>query len=162
MPDNVTLSEQNFESNIYVPLLDDPILPIEVQNQTKLLKANKACGPDGLSPGMFKIMLAQWILFLCNIVNTIFMQDNYPLVWSRAKLVTVFKKSSKKETKNYRGISIINNIAKLYDIVLYSRLKQWFMPHREQAGGQEKRGYDMTKRKRLKLYKLHRLFAGVR
>lgn len=48
-------------------------------------------------------------------------------------------------------------------MILYYRLKQWFIPHREQAGGQENRGCtehivslrllcDMAKRKRLKLY----------
>ena len=47
--------------------------------------------------------------------------------------------------------------------MLYSRLKQWFIPHREQAGGQGNRGCiehivslrllcDMAKRNRLKLY----------
>lgn len=91
LPDNVNLSEQNFESNIYAPLSDDQILSIKVLTQTKLLKTNKACGADGLRPGIFKIMPAQWILFLCNIFNTIFMQSNYSLIWSRAKLATVFK-----------------------------------------------------------------------
>lgn len=63
----------------------------------------------------------------------------------------------------YRGISIINSVAKLYDMVLCSRLKQWFKPFREQAGAQEKRGCiehvvalrllcDMAKRNRFKLY----------
>ena len=108
-------------------------------------------------------MPAQWILFLSTIFDTVFRQGSYPLIWSRAKLVPVFKKGSKKEAKNYRGISIINSIAKLYAMVLYSRLKQWFIPHREQADGQENRGCiehivslrllcDMARRKRLKLY----------
>ena len=35
---------------------------------------------------------------------------------------------------------MINSIATLYDMVLCSRLKQWFIPSREQAGAQAKRG----------------------
>lgn len=43
-------------------------------------------------------------------------------------------------THNYRGINIINSIAKLYDLVLSERLCRWFRPYREQAGAQRKRG----------------------
>ena len=41
---------------------------------------------------------------------------------------------------NYRGISVINCIAKIYNYVLYNRLSKWFTPHKEQAGAQPKRG----------------------
>ena len=41
---------------------------------------------------------------------------------------------------NYRGISIIDCIAKCYDYILNNRLMKWYIPCREQAGGQEKRG----------------------
>ena len=57
----------------------------------------------------------------------------------------------------------MNSIAKLYDMVLYSRLKLWFRPHREQAGSQESKGCmehivtlrgvcDMARRKKHKLF----------
>ena len=57
----------------------------------------------------------------------------------------------------------MNSIANLHDMVLYSRLKRWFNPHREQAGSQEKRSRlehitalrllcDMARRKKLKLF----------
>ncbi len=35
---------------------------------------------------------------------------------------------------------MINSLAKLYDMILCSRLKQWYKPCREQDGAQEKRG----------------------
>lgn len=49
------------------------------------------------------------------------MNDVYPLSWVTAKLVTVFKQGCRSEVSNYRGISIINIIAKLY-MVLSDRL----------------------------------------
>ena len=42
--------------------------------------------------------------------------------------------------RSYRGINIINSIAKLYDMILCSRLESWFSPFREQAGAQRGRG----------------------
>ena len=66
-------------------------------------------------------------------------------------------------TGNYRGISVIDSICKLYDYVLNNRLISWYIPQREQAGGQAKRGcpehvltlrlwINFAKRKRKKLF----------
>ena len=68
------------------------------------------------------------------------MSAEYPQSWTIAKLVTIHKKGDKKLPSNYRGISIINCLAKLYDMILCKRLQQWFSPYREQAGSQKGRG----------------------
>ena len=41
---------------------------------------------------------------------------------------------------NYRGIGIINALAKCYEYMLNNRLTKWYIPCREQAGAQVKRG----------------------
>ena len=154
---------RDFATNVTIPLLDEAITPLEVQQQVKLLKSDKACGPDGLSPGIIKILPEQWILLITSIFNVIFLSRDYPLAWLRARLCTIFKRGDRKNVANYRGINIINSLAKLYDMVLCSRLKLWFKPFREQAGAQEKRGClehivalrllcDMAKRKKWKLF----------
>ena len=60
--------------------------------------------------------------------------------WRKAKLFTIFKRVDKFDTNNYRGISVMNALSKLDDMVLGDRLNQWFEPYREQAGAQSKRG----------------------
>ena len=52
----------DFNQGIYVPVLDDPIVPEECVNQTNKLKPNKGSGPDGIPPGIFKVLPVQWIL----------------------------------------------------------------------------------------------------
>jgi hypothetical protein len=52
----------------------------------------------------------------------------------------LFKKGNRLSCDNFRGISIIDSIAKIYDYVLYNRLSKWFSPDREQAGAQPRRG----------------------
>ena len=100
---------------------------------------------------------------LATFLNNLFLSYSYTENWSIAKLVTVFKRGDRKLAGNYRGINIINSIAKLYDMILCSRLQQWFIPHREQAGAQPKRGclehivtlrmlVDTAKRKKKKLF----------
>ena len=124
---------------MYVPLLDDPISPLEVDDVlNKRLKANKGCGPDGVPPGIFKILPITWILFLTSLFNMVF-STIYPQKWYFSRLIVLFKKGLLSSCNNYRGISIMNNIAKIYDYVLEARLSRWFKPDREQAGAQSKR-----------------------
>ena len=42
------------QSDVYMPVLDDPIMPQEVQDQVNKLKSNKAYDPDGMPPSVFK------------------------------------------------------------------------------------------------------------
>ena len=44
-------------SNVYVPILDDPVTPLEVENVIqKQLKLNKGCGPDGVTGNIYKLL----------------------------------------------------------------------------------------------------------
>ena len=66
--------------------------------------------------------------------------NGYPAQWAYSRLNMLFKKGVYMNCDNYRGISVINCISKIYDYVLYNRLSKWFTPHKEQAGAQPKRG----------------------
>ena len=136
--DESSLGPVNVAVNI--PLLDDPITPEEVTAQIKKIKPDKACGPDGIPPGIYKLLPVHWLLCLTTLFNCIFNSGCYPIFWTKAKLFTIFKRGERRDPKNYRGINVINGIAKLYDMVLCCRLEQWFVPYREQAGAQRGRG----------------------
>ena len=123
----------------YIPDLDAPIQPMEVSNSINKLKTSKAPGPDGIAPGIFKILPDDWILMLTFIYNAIFTQS-YPKTWSLAKVFTIFKKGTKSDPGNYRRISIMSAIAKVYDIILSKRFILWYTPFSEQAGAQKNRG----------------------
>lgn len=162
-PNGVGVPIHDPDNSVFVPVLDDAILPMDIEQQIWELKSDKACGPDGVSPGLLKMLPGPWIVTLMTLFNSIFYSGVYPQARSKAKLFTIFKKGDGLDVTNYRGINVINSFAKVYDMVLCSRLKQWFIPYREQAGAQPKRGSlehigtlhmlcDMAKRKRLKLF----------
>lgn len=78
-------------------------------------------------------------------------------------MFTIFKKGNRRDPDNYRGSSVINCIAKLYDMVVCDWLERWFRPFREQSGAQKSRGClehivtlrlltDTAKRKKFKLF----------
>ena len=101
-------------------------------------------------------------MFITTILNAIYF-GNYPLSWSFSKLIILFKKGLRYLCGNYRGITITDSLAKLYDKTIYNRLKRWFTIDKCQAGGQEKRGcpeqilalrllIDYVKGKKMKLF----------
>lgn len=151
------------DTDVTIPVLDDPISPAEVELQVKRMKVDKACGPDGLTPGVLTMLPAQWLIVITTLFNAVFMSGVYPVSWVRAMVFTIFKRGNRSDVNNYRGISVINSLAKLYDMILCNRLELWFRPFREQAGAQKKRGCiehivalrlltDMARRKKLKLF----------
>ncbi len=153
----------NVNTSTTIPVLDSVITDDEVQRQINKLKPYKACGPDGISPGLLTLLPAEWIVILTTLFNNVFFSSSYPESWTQATMCTLFKKGNRMDANNYRGITIINSLAKLYDRVLCDRLNLWFSPPREQAGAQRKRGcvehivtlrllIDMAKRKRKKLF----------
>ena len=46
----------------------------------------------------------------------------FPDSWTKAIILTVFKKGIVNDVKNYRGISLISNLGKLFTSVLNQRL----------------------------------------
>ena len=126
--------------HVEIPVLDEKIQLKEVNDVLeKQVKGDRGCGPDGNSPGAYKLLTGQWVEFLCFLFNIIFVAG-YPLAWSAAKLIMLFKKGLRTVCDNYRGISVINAISKIYDYVINNRLMSWYSVCREQAGAQYKRG----------------------
>ena len=124
---------------IYVPILDDPITPDEVDDQLKKLKTSKAAGPDGVPPGLLKYLPAAWILLLTFLYNLVF-SEAYPFQWALSKVSNIFKKGKRTDPGNYRGIAVMSALAKLYDMILSARFQKWYQPSEEQAGAQPGRG----------------------
>ena len=123
----------------YIPVTDDPIKPQEVIDAINWVKGDKAGGPSGVTPRCLKFLPESWISFLTVLFTLIFTVGQYPGFWGIARLVAIFKKGITTCCNNYRGIAIMDSIAKLYDWILCKRLEKWFKPDREQAGSQRGR-----------------------
>ena len=126
------------DSGVDVPSLDDEIVPGEVKLAINSMNANKAY--IGVDAGFLKLLPMSWIVWLTTLFNRVFIFGTYPLLWCISKLIILFKKGLRYLCGNYRGITITDTLAKLYDKVLYNRLKAWIKIDKCQAGGQEKRG----------------------
>jgi hypothetical protein len=162
-PNAQPVAKPTAENLPYLPVTDDPISPSEVIQALKMLKSNKSGGPSGVPPGLLKHLPDNWIALLTRLFSCILQNGTYPNRWSFTKLVILFKKGSPSVCDNYRGISLVDSLAKVYDIILNRRLSLWFKPDSEQAGAQKGRSctehlttlrliIDFAQHKRKKLY----------
>ncbi len=120
-------------------MLDDPISEAEVCDKINRMSPETAPCTDGIPLGTFRYLTDQWIWLLTFLLNLIFL-GTYPEAWCLAMFFTIFKKGLSCIPGNYRGISILNALCKLYDGILNKHFILWFKPDIEQAGAQEGRG----------------------
>ncbi len=79
------------------------------------------------------------MLLVTFLFNAVFV-GTYPLQWVFSKVFNIFKKGDRLDTGNYRGLSILMALAKLYELVLSIRFNLWYIPKYEKAGAQNGRG----------------------
>ncbi len=99
VPTNNLFNEYR-DMTVTIPVLDDPVSLPEVTAQVSKIRADKASGPDGIAPGVFKLHPVQWLIIITTLFNTVFTTARYPSLWTRAKLFTIFKKGDRKDVKN--------------------------------------------------------------
>ena len=58
----------------------------------------------------------------------IWKQEKIPYEWSEGILCPIYKKGDRNQCNNYRGISLLNIIYKIFAILLYSRLSKIIKP----------------------------------
>lgn len=63
-PNTRRFHTDEYATNIDIPVLDDSVAPLEVKQHINMLKPDKAGGPDGVSPGVLKMLPSAWIRFL--------------------------------------------------------------------------------------------------
>ena len=118
--------------------MDDPFTLQELQEAVSGMKKNKSfCG---ICPGVIKLLPISWFMFFLTIFNFVFIQISYPVLWCYSKLFVLFKSGNRLLCNNYRGISIMDSLAKIYDILILNRLQLWCNIDPSQAGAQRKRG----------------------
>ena len=69
--------------------------------------------------------------------NIILQKSHFPDKWWYCVVVCLFKKGSRMVPKNYRPVSLVLMLAKLFDFTLLDRFKKWFTPHDLQTAYQE-------------------------
>lgn len=126
------------------PFLDVDISFKELRKALKKCKCNKASGLDKINNNILKNLPPNWEHYLLNLFNQMLSSEITPEGWSVAEMCMLYKKGDKADPNNYRGISLINTITKLFTTIIAGRLSDWteensLIPE-EQAGFRRMRG----------------------
>jgi hypothetical protein len=91
------------------------ITPTDVLDILKSLPVDKASGPDGINNRILKECQNQLSTPLCQFFNVSLNKCIMPSCWKEANVSAVFKNSDRKVVSNYRPISHLNTIEKLFE-----------------------------------------------
>ena len=86
---------------------------------------NKAPGIDCLLNELFIKCKDIFIPILKKIFNHILLTGIYPENWSKGIVIPVYKKGDVSEAGNYKPITLISHLAKLFTAILNTRLLKW-------------------------------------
>lgn len=103
-----------------------PINKDIVQKIIAKLKSSHSCGHDSISNNIIKLINNEISDCLALIVNQCFLTGIFPLKFKIAKVVPIFKKNDKCDTKNYRPISVLPVLSKVIEHVMQEQLMSYF------------------------------------
>ncbi|PZC87283.1 hypothetical protein B5X24_HaOG201519 [Helicoverpa armigera] len=123
------------------PIEPEPkILPNEVEKAILSQKMATAPGPDKITNELLKGTLEELIPILTAIFNDIMETDIIPKQWTTSHIILIYKKGQKEDINNYRPISLMLNIYKVFSKVILERISKRLGENqpREQAGFRQK------------------------
>ena len=119
--------EERFVNNndVYVDDLDCEISEQEVRHAIRKLKCGKAPGLDEISAEFLKSAEGIVVPFLKKLFNALFENGLFPEEWCRSVIIPLFKKGDINNPENYRGISLLSIVSKVFTSILNRRLYSW-------------------------------------
>ena len=122
-PQNPTFEEEEDPENTLDMIT---IVPKDVEDVLKCLNPNKAYGPDGISPRVLKEGGPVLVTILTKLFNLSLTSGIFPSTWKMANVCPIYKKAEEFFTQNYRPISLLSTIAKVFERVVFKHLFNFF------------------------------------
>ena len=127
-PTNLHLDDT--EPDEHGPHLDDITATTkDVKDLLSILNVNKAYGPDNIGPKLLKEAAPSITATLVRLFNMSLSKGIFPSAWKLANVVPIYKKAEEFFTSNYRPISLLSTIAKVFERVVFKYLFNYFRDH---------------------------------
>ena len=88
-------------------------------------KNNKTGGSDGLVGELLKYGGSGMVCLLERLLRIVWHEETIPRQWREGLIVNLFKKGAREDPGNYRGITLLSGVGKVFCKVLNNRLVHW-------------------------------------
>ncbi|GFX87243.1 probable RNA-directed DNA polymerase from transposon X-element [Trichonephila clavipes] len=102
----------------------EPTTPTEVLTYVQRIKPKKSPGLDQISNRMLKNLPLKFLLFITLLINQLFKNNYFPDSWKTAVVIPLKPDKNPELAQNYRPISLLSCLSKVYEFVLLQRLNQ--------------------------------------
>ena len=99
-----------------------PTTEQEIIDNISSLNINKSIGPNSINTKILKLTKNIISKPLTEIINLSFSTGTFPDRLKIAEIIPIYKKDSKLSTTNYRPISLLSNISKIFEKLMHYRL----------------------------------------
>ena len=107
-----------------------PCDPTEILDIISQLETSKATGPNSIPTDIFKLIKNEISSPLSKIINDSFSSGTHPDKLKIVNVIPVFKKGSRLQVSNYRPISLLSNINKIFEKVMHKRMTDFLEFHK--------------------------------
>ena len=101
----------------------------DVTEAIKIVKSNKAPGPDLISPRLYKEGADQLVPHLRKLFNLSLAVGEFPVAWKRSNVTAIHKKDDRANPGNYRPISLLNYDGKLMERCIHKHVSNYLIEH---------------------------------
>ena len=122
-PSVIAIKQQNITSSFHFPNTTED----EVRKLISGLDIKKSMGHDLISPKVLKISSPYITPIITKLINTCISNHIFPCDLKLAEVATIFKKSDKLDKGNYRPISILIIMSKVFEKIFSSRMTNYFL-----------------------------------
>ncbi|TLY46335.1 MAG: hypothetical protein E6K54_08475 [Gammaproteobacteria bacterium] len=109
--------------------LDADFTSHELEAVLAKAKNNKTPGSDGICYEYFKNASKPFLSKIINIFNLIYKNGKVPKSFKKSIIFPLHKKGDRNRVENYRGLSFIDCVAKLFTSLVDNRLVNWVNEH---------------------------------
>ena len=99
-----------------------PTTPADIESLINCIKPNKAIGPNSIPTKILKEFKSELSEPLCDMINVSFNKGIFIDFLKVAKVIPIHIKWEKLDPNNYRPISLLSNISKLYEKAMHIQL----------------------------------------
>ena len=126
----------NLTSPTQTDIEDAKITSAEIRAAIKRLKRHKAAGEDGISNEhiIFGADLLEPVLL--KLFNAIFTIGKMPNSWSTALVTSIYKKGCRRDPTNYRPISVLPAVARLFSSVIREKIETFLTAEQKMSTNQ--------------------------